>query len=448
MPTTEEPDPTAVEVTVVLPCLNEAETLAICVRKAVTSLRELGVRGEVLVSDNGSTDGSQRIAQDNGARVVHAPVRGYGGALMAGIDAARGRYVIMADADDSYDLSTLGPFIEKLREGNDLVMGNRFRGGIARGAMPPLHRFLGNPVLSWLGRRLFNLKGVGDFHCGIRGFNRDRVRALGLCMPGMEFASELVVRSSLAGYSIVEVPTTLKKDGRSRPPHLRTWRDGWRHLRFLLVLSPRHTLINLGLVLAVLSGAATVVLALGPLTIGKVGFDVNALAFSCMGFLVGVQMFLFGGFAEVYGMTEGIVHQQRFARWKRWLSLENCAWVGILLILLGVAGGLLAFGAWGSSGFGDQDPRAALRVVLPSATAIGCGILIIFSGLFASLLTLRAATGAAARATPNGLATPNGAATQNGTATPNGTANGSGNGHVATLAGASIEPAETEAPLR
>ena len=199
------------EVTVVLPCLNEAETLAVCVQKAVKCLAELGVRGEVVVSDNGSTDGSQQIAIDNGARVVHAPVRGYGGALMAGIDGARGEYVIMADADDSYDLSNLGPFIDRLREGHDVVMGNRFRGGIAPGAMPALHRYLGNPVLSFLGRALFRLKHVGDFHCGIRGFSRDRILALGLCMPGMEFASELVVRAALAGYSIVEVPTTLEQ---------------------------------------------------------------------------------------------------------------------------------------------------------------------------------------------------------------------------------------------
>lgn len=211
-----------IEVSVVLPCLNEAETLAVCVQKAVRSLAEVGVRGEVVVSDNGSTDGSQRIAAENGARVVNAPIRGYGGALMAGIAAARGTYIIMADADDSYDLSNLGPFIIKFRQGYDVVIGNRFKGGIAPGAMPFLHRYLGNPVLSWLGRRLFNLKGIGDFHCGIRGFNRDRVLALGLCMPGMEFASELLVRAALAGYSIVQVPTTLRPDGRSRPPHLRT----------------------------------------------------------------------------------------------------------------------------------------------------------------------------------------------------------------------------------
>src|SRR5258705_2513374 len=257
--TTAEP----IEVSVVLPCLNEAETLATCVQKAVKCLADLGVRGEVVVSDNGSTDGSQQIATDHGARVVAAPVRGYGGALMAGIAAAHGKYVIMADSDDSYDLSNLGPFINRLREGHDLVMGNRFAGGIAPGAMPALHRYLGNPVLSWLGRRLFKLRNVRDFHCGIRGFNRERILELRLCMPGMEFASELVVRASLAGYSIVEVPTTLANDGRSRPPHLRTWRDGWRHLRFLLVLSPRHTLIQPGIGLAALGAIGTVGPSLG-----------------------------------------------------------------------------------------------------------------------------------------------------------------------------------------
>jgi Glycosyl transferase family 2 len=395
---------TDLEVSVVLPCLNEAETLAVCVRKALACLDELGVAGEVLVSDNGSTDGSQRIAEENGARVVHAPIRGYGGALMAGIEAARGRYVIMADADDSYDLTQLGPFIAQLREGHDLVMGNRFRGGIEPGAMPALHRYLGNPVLSWLGRRLFRLRGVGDFHCGIRAFHRDRILALGLCMPGMEFASELVVRASLAGYSIVEVPTTLRKDGRSRPPHLRTWRDGWRHLRFLLVLSPRHTLIWPGLTLAAIGGVGTVALTLGPVRIGPLGLDVNSLAFACMALLVGIQMFLFGGFAEVYGRAEGIVREQHFARWTRWLTLETCAAVGIALILLGLAGSLVALSSWGSHGFGEQDARATLRVVLPSATSIGAGILVIFSGLFASLLTLRStgprvATGQPSRVT-------------------------------------------------
>ena len=378
-----------IELTVVLPCLNEAETLAVCVQKAIKCIAELGIAGEVLVSDNGSTDGSQQIAAENGARVVNAPIRGYGGALMAGIEAANGKYVIMADSDDSYDLSDLGPFVTKLREGHDVVMGNRFKGGIEPGAMPPLHRYLGNPVLSWLGRALFKLRGVGDFHCGIRGFSRERILALDLCMPGMEFASELVVRASLAGYSIVEVPTTLRKDGRSRPPHLRTWRDGWRHLRFLLVLSPRRTLVYPGFALAVLGAISTIALTLGPVQVGAIAFDVNALAYACLAVLVGTQVFLFGGFAEVYGRHEGIVHERRLARWTKWLNLETCTGAGLILIALGLTGSILALSAWGASGFGEQDARAAIRVVLPSATAIATGMLVIFSGLFASLLNLR-----------------------------------------------------------
>ncbi len=308
---------------------------------------------------------------------------------MAGIEGARGKYVIMADSDDSYDLTGLGPFLDKLREGNDVVMGNRFKGGIAPGAMPPLHRYLGNPVLSWLGRRLFKLGGVGDFHCGIRGFSRDRILALHLCMPGMEFASELVVRASLAGYSIVEVPTTLNKDGRSRPPHLKTWRDGWRHLRFLLVLAPQRTLIMPGALLGIVGGLASIALILRPVTIGGVTFDVNALVYSCLAVLVGTQVVLFGGFAEVYGRLEGIVPEKRLHNWTRILRLEVCSVVGLVLIALGLVGTLLAFSAWGHNGFGNQDTRAAIRVVLPSATAIATGVLVIFSGLFASLLTLR-----------------------------------------------------------
>jgi hypothetical protein len=380
-----------IEVSVILPCLNEAETLAVCVDKALGSLAELGVHGEVIVSDNGSTDGSQEIAVAHGARVVKAPIRGYGGALLAGIDAALGDYVIMADSDDSYDLSNLGPFIEKLREGHDVVMGNRFRGGIAPGAMPPLHRYLGNPVLSWLGRALFGLKGVGDFHCGIRGFNRDRIRALGLCMPGMEFASELVVRSALARYSIVEVPTMLRPDGRSRPPHLRTWRDGWRHLRFLLVFAPRKTLIWPGAVLGLIGVLGTAALVRGPITLGGVGLDVNALVYACLAMLVGAQLVLFGGFAEIFGRHEGIVHERRADRWTAILKLEYCVVIGLILILIGAVGTTLALTAWGRSGFGGQDARAALRVVLPSATAIALGVIVFFSGFITSLLTLRRA---------------------------------------------------------
>lgn len=377
-----------IEVTVVLPCLNEAETLAVCVQKARASLAELGVNGEVVVSDNGSTDGSQRIAEENGARVINAPIRGYGGALMAGIEGAHGRFVIMADADDSYDLANLGAFIEKLREGHDVVMGNRFKGGIAPGAMPPLHKYLGNPVLSWLGRTLFGLK-VRDFHCGIRGFDRKRIQALGLCMPGMEFASELVVRAALAGYSLVEVPTTLQKDGRSRPPHLRTWRDGWRHLRFLLVFAPRKTLVYPGFVLTALGLVGTVALALNPVRIGDIGLDINALVYMCTVLVVGVQLILFGGFAEIYGWHEGIARHHHVARWTRLLRLERMVVIGLLLILAGVVGTAIALTQWSTSGFGGLDPRGTIRVVLVSATAISIGVIAIFAGFFSSLLTLR-----------------------------------------------------------
>jgi hypothetical protein len=385
------PSSPSVEVTVLLPCLNEAETLAVCVQKAVRCLAELGVDGEVLVSDNGSTDGSQQIAVDNGARVVAAPIRGYGGALQAGIDAARGRYVIMADSDDSYDLSNLGPFIERLREGSDVVMGNRFKGGIAPGAMPFLHKYLGNPVLSLIGRVLFGLKQVRDFHCGIRGFNRTRIQALGLCMPGMEFASELVVRAALAGYSLVEVPTTLRKDGRSRPPHLRTWRDGWRHLRFLLVFAPSKILVWPGAVLGGLGLVATAALAWRPIPVGPATLDVNGLIYACLLVIVGVQLVLFGGFAQIYGRHEGITHVDHLARWTKLLRLETCMAIGLLLMLLGGVGTVVAVSQWGDTDFGAIENSSTIRWVLVSTTSISVGFIIICAGLFSSLLTLRSA---------------------------------------------------------
>ncbi len=251
------------ELTILMPCLNEAETLAICIRKARAFLSEYGVQGEVMIADNGSTDGSQDIARSEGAVVVDVPARGYGAALLGGIEASRADYVIMGDADDSYDFSNLMPFVEKLRAGADVVVGNRFRGGVSKGAMPFLHRFLGNPVLSFLGRLFFRIR-VGDFHCGLRGFNRERVNRLNLITPGMEFASEMIVKAALDGQRIEEVPTTLRPDGRSRPPHLRTWRDGWRHLRFLLIFSPRYLYQVPGLVMLVAGILGALLLVGGP----------------------------------------------------------------------------------------------------------------------------------------------------------------------------------------
>jgi hypothetical protein len=378
----------SVEVTVLLPCLNEAETVEACVRLARASLAALGIDGEVLVSDNGSVDGSQELAAQAGARVIRAPVAGYGGALLAGIAEARGRYVVMADADGSYDLANLRPFISALREGYDLVMGNRFRGGIAEGAMPWLHRRIGNPVLSWVGRRLFGLPEVRDFHCGIRGFRRDRIAALGLSLPGMEFASEMVVRAALAGYRITEVPTTLSPDGRSRPPHLRRWRDGWRHLRFLLVFAPGKTLVRPGAAVAALGLVATALIAPGPRTVGDVTFDVNALAYACAAVLVGVQMVLLGGLAQLYGRAEGL-SRRPLPRWTALLRLETAAAVGVTLGALGLVGSAAALEHWRSLGFGDLYPRGTIRLVLPSAALVALGVMWLFTGFVGSLLTLR-----------------------------------------------------------
>ena len=390
---TSAPDPSAaIEVTVLMPCLNEAETLAVCVDKARTCLAELGVHGEVLVSDNGSSDGSQQIAAAHGARVVHAPIRGYGGALICGIQAARGTFIIMADADDSYDLTNLGPFIEQLRAGNDLVMGNRFKGGIAPGAMPPLHRYLGNPVLSQIGRSLFRLQGVGDFHCGIRGFRKDRIQALQLRMPGMEFASELVVRAAIADYRIAEVPTTLQPDGRSRKPHLRTWRDGWRHLRFLMVYAPTTMLALPGAILSILGLAASIALLPGPLRLGSVQFNNAALVYTCLTFLVGVQLLLVGGCAKLYTHPEATSASGpgagRMAFWRRMMRLETLITVGLAMIAAGVGGTISSLQLWHANHFGALDAQHVIHVVVPSATIIATGVTALFTGLLASLITL------------------------------------------------------------
>ena len=264
------------ELTILMPCLNEAETLAICVRQAVAAIEASGVSGEVVVADNGSTDGSQEIARAEGARVVDVAARGYGAALIAGIEAARGKYVMMADADASYHFEHLPRFLPRLDEGYDLVMGNRFAGSIERGAMPPLHKYIGNPILSAVGRIFFSIP-VRDFHCGLRAFRRDRILALNLRTTGMEFASEMVVKSSLAGLRMTEVPTTLSPDGRSRPPHLRSWRDGWRHLRFLLLYSPRWLFFYPGLAALAVGVVLAAALLPGPLRVGAYTFDVDTL---------------------------------------------------------------------------------------------------------------------------------------------------------------------------
>jgi hypothetical protein len=384
----DETTPSAVEFSVVLPCLDEAETLAICIDKAQVSMQRLGVAGEVVIADNGSTDGSQDIARSHGARVVDVDVRGYGAALRAGIDAAVGQFVIMADADDSYALDDLDPFVTELRTGADLVMGNRFAGGIEPGAMPALHRYLGNPVLSWVGRRLFNSE-IGDFHCGMRGFRREAIVSLDLRTTGMEFASEMVVRASLAELDIREVPTTLRPDGRTREPHLRTWSDGWRHLRFLLLFSPRWLLLLPGLVLLVVGLAGLVVLLPGPVRVGSAELDIHALLYAHLAVIVGFNAILLACFARVYAVSAGLLPESDgLTRWLERLSLERVLAVGLLLIVAGLAGSVAAVVVWGSESFEGLDPSETMRIVIPSVTAVAVGAEIMFGSFVIGLLGL------------------------------------------------------------
>ena len=377
------------ELTVVMPCLNEAETVATCVRKAVGCLEQNGINGEVVIADNGSTDGSQRLATEAGARVVPVSEKGYGNALMGGILAARGRYVIMGDADDSYDFTSLMPFVEALRDGADLVMGNRFKGGVAPGAMPPLHRYLGNPVLSFVGRLFFRSK-IGDFHCGLRGFRRDSVLGLGLQATGMEFASEMVVKATLARQRIVEVPTTLSPDGRSRPPHLRSWRDGWRHLRFLLLFSPRWLFLYPGAVLLALGLIVGAAIIPGPLTIGGVSFDVDTLVGASAMLVIGFQVMQFGLFTKLYASAEGFMPgSSRVRKLLSVWSLERGLVFGGLLLVAGIVGAVVGISDWHVSRFGPLNPTQSLRLIVPSATALVVGCQLIFGSFFMSILGIK-----------------------------------------------------------
>jgi len=377
------------ELTVVMPCLNEAETLAVCVDKALLALRENGIAGEVVVADNGSTDGSQAIAEAHGARVVPVPVRGYGAALDAGILAARGKYVLMADADDSYEFAHIPRFLKELRGGADLVMGNRFRGGIGPGAMPFLHRYLGNPVLSFLGKALFSAP-IGDFHCGIRAFSKEAYIRLGLRTTGMEFASEMVVKASLLRLSIVEVPTTLKKDGRSRPPHLKTWRDGWRHLRFLLMYSPRWLFLAPGILLMALGLGLTAWLLPAERPLGHANLGVDTLAYAQAAVLLGFQLVFFGIAAKVFATTEGLLPEdEKFSRWFQYITLETGLAVGVLLLIAGAWLAISSLHTWASMGYGPMPPVQMMRHTLPAMMCLMLGTEVCFASFFLSLLGLK-----------------------------------------------------------
>jgi hypothetical protein len=374
------------ELTILMPCLNEAETIATCIQKALAYLAQSGVSGEVLIADNGSSDGSQAIARGLGARVIDVPEKGYGAALIAGIAGARGRFVIMGDSDDSYDFSALDPFIAKLRDGFDLVMGNRFKGGIAPGAMPPLHRYLGNPVLSTIGRVFFG-GPIRDFHCGLRGFSRVAIAALDLRAPGMEFASEMVVKATMRGLRITEVPTTLSPDGRSRPPHLRSWRDGWRHLRFLLIFCPRWLFFYPGALLFALGAITMAVLLPGPAMLGFVTLDVHTLLYASGAVVMGFQAMQFWVFARLYGALTGLLPDppgltQTLSRF----GLEAALVVAALLLLLGFGLGFFALAQWGAEDFGALSGGKVMRLAIASVTAMLLALQLAFGAFFLALL--------------------------------------------------------------
>jgi len=372
-----------------MPCLNEALTVETCIRKAQAYLEKHRIAGEVLVADNGSTDGSQSIALAAGARVVEVKSKGYGAALIGGIEAANGRYVIMADADDSYDFSDLDGFVDRLRRGFKLVIGNRFQGGITPGAMPLLNRYLGNPVLSLIGRTLF-ASPVGDFHCGLRGFERQAILGLGLCAPGMEFASEMVVKASLASLEIAEVPTKLSPDGRQRAPHLRPWRDGWRHLSFMLLRSPQWLFLYPGLVLTVFGLLGTAILTGGPIRIpGVFTLDINALLYFAIASIVGVQISFFGLFALALARRMELRIAQGFAeKLLRLASLEITIAIGIFLALTGLGGALYAIIQWGHSSFGALIPSDMMRITIPAVTALAIGTQIVFGGFLLGFIEI------------------------------------------------------------
>jgi glycosyltransferase involved in cell wall biosynthesis len=377
-----------IELTILMPCLNEAETIETCVRKAKQYIDSHGIRGEVVIADNGSTDGSQALAEKCGARVVPIPRRGYGAALLGGIQAARGQFIIMGDADDSYDFTSLDPFVDKLRAGYELVMGNRFLGGIKPKAMPPLHKYLGNPVLTGIGRMLFR-SPVGDFHCGLRGFRRDSVLSLALTSPGMEFASEMVVKATLRKFRIAEVPTTLSPDGRSRPPHLRSWHDGWRHLRFLMLFSPAWLFFYPGVLLFSLGLVAMAWLLPGPRSAGSVSFGVNTLVFAAAGIICGFQAIVFYLFAKTYAIRSGLLPENPVVqRLRDVLRFEVGLVAGSILVAIGLALAGYAVGAWGMQSFGPLNAEQSLRVVIPSATLLILGLQVMFSSCLQSILEL------------------------------------------------------------
>ena len=376
------------ELTILMPCLNESRTLKICINKAQKFLSDNNINGEILIADNGSTDGSQDIAQSAGARVVNISKKGYGAALIGGCNAAYGKYVIMGDSDDSYDFSNLMPFVEKLREGYDLVMGNRFKGGIEKGAMPPLHRYLGNPVLSFIGRVLYHSK-IKDFHCGLRGYNKESIQKLNLHTTGMEYASEMVVQATLHKLKICEVPTTLKKDGRDRPPHLKSWSDGWRHLTFLLMHAPQWLFLLPGLLLCIFGTIISTIIIISPFTIGNVRFSTNTLLYCAGASIVGFQLILFYILTKKYASITKFIPTTRIDNILIKCTMNTGIFVGALIFLIGLIGAIVAVVIWSNNNFGNLNAETMLIGTIPTVACLINGIQLMFSSFFLGILEIK-----------------------------------------------------------
>ena len=378
-----------ISITILMPCLNEAETIGKCINKARSSLKKLDggvLREEILIADNGSTDGSVEIAESLGARVINVEKKGYGSALNAGIDAAKGDFIIMGDADDSYDFSNIQPFIDKLNEGYDLVMGNRFAGGIEPGAMTFSHRYIGNPVLSGIGRLFFNTK-IRDFHCGMRAFRKDSILKIGLCTTGMEFASEMVVKSVLFGLRIAEVPIKLYPDGRNRPPHLRSIPDGLRHLKFLLIYSPKWLFFYPGIFMAVIGFIGMTALSISAINIGRIQFEITTMFYCAILLLMGIQAIQFSLFTNIYGRrigqlpTESLLVEELSGLLKKYGLLLAC-----LFVVLGVCGIIGTLISWADVGFGELTNSSVHRLAILFGTIFILGVQFFFSGFFINVL--------------------------------------------------------------
>lgn len=376
--------PQSIEVSIVLPCLNEELTVGICVQKAVYFLQKNRIEGEVIVVDNGSTDSSKDIAIKSGARVIQVAEKGYGVTLRGGFDNAQGKFIIMADADDSYDLENLMPFVEKLRDGYDLVMGNRFKGGIKKGAMPWHHRYIGNPILSFLGKLFFKTP-INDFHCGLRGFTKSAIEKINPQTTGMELASEIVIKASILNMNVCEVPTTLSPDGRDRPPHLRSFRDGWRHLRFLLLYSPAWLFLYPGLFLAIVGGGISLILATGPINIGFRYIDFHTFIVAGSIFYLGLNMISFAVITRVYSYYSGLLPRTpRLFALFRFFNLEKGLFIGITLLICGFI--LMIRAIILSSSFEQIGFDHSIRLVFGGSLALVSGVQIVLTSFVLSIL--------------------------------------------------------------